>query len=141
MSIEFETEAREKFKQYDSFQVEAREKFKQYDAFQVEVREKFRQYDAFQVEVREKLDILTNTVNEHSKILNDIHRVVLLMENQLNDKVSILFDSYSLNNDEHQIFETRFYDLENLALKNSTKISALEDLTALHSKQLAKFNS
>lgn len=89
MSIEFETEAREKFKQYNSFQVE--------------VRKKFKQYDSFQVEVREKLDILTNTINEHSRILNDIHRVVLLMENQLNDKVSILFDSSSLNNDVHHI--------------------------------------
>lgn len=86
---------------------------------------------------KEMLDFKGKT----TQTLDDIHKIVILIENELHEKVTTLFDAYSFNNDEHQVFETRLCDLENLALKNSTKISALEDITKLHSKQLAKSNS
>lgn len=134
MNIEFEKEVRENFNELNEKFNVVKEKFKQNDIFQVEakkefneIREKFKQNDAQHADMMEKL--------------TDIHRIVLLMENDLHKKIPVLFDAYSHNDDEHQIFETRFYDLENLALKNSTKISALEDITKLHSKQLAKLNS
>lgn len=102
---------------------------------------KFEQNDIFQKEMsyfkKEMLDFKGKT----TQTLDDIHKIVILIENELHEKVTTLFDAYSFNNDEHQVFETRLCDLENLALKNSTKISALEDITKLHSKQLAKSNS
>lgn len=61
----------------------------------------------------------------HVIIIFVSRNIVLIIEHDLHDKTSALFDAYSSNNDEHQIINTRLCDLENLALKNSV----LEDTT------------
>lgn len=96
-------------------------------SFREEVREKFKQNDEFQHEMYEFKDETTQKLDALITLLNEVHNIVLVIEHDLHDKTSALFDAYSLNNDEHQIINTRLCDLENLALKNSAKISVLED--------------
>ena len=74
-------------------------------------------------------------------ILGHLQKSTLLIEDYVTNKIPVLFDAYSLNQDNHQNYEHKFKDLESVTDSHSIKLSVLENTSKVHSEQLAKLTS
>ena len=88
----------------------------------------------FKQETKEALFSLTQSVNELRKFL-------VVMEHNITEKIDTLFSAYSVNQDQHEEFNNRLNDSTTRIDRHSFRITALENKTNLHSKQLSKLNS
>ena len=88
----------------------------------------------FKEETKEALCSLTQAVN-------NIQNFLVVMEHNMTEKIDTLFSAYSVNQDQHEEFNNRLNDSTTRIDRHSFRITALENKTNLHSKQLSKLNS
>ena len=69
----------------------------------------------------------SKTLEEHTKILNDLHRSVLVIEDCISNKISVLFDAVVANQEKIVENKTKLDKQEKTTQLHSIKISILED--------------
>lgn len=139
--LDFKKTAEQKFEHSDAFEKDMLDFKKEMLDFKKTAEQRFEHNDAFEKDMLEFKDNTTKTlakltqaVTNLSKTVNEIHEHLILMETQLNDKVAILFDDHITNSEQHEDFNHKFENLDNITTRHSFRISSLEDKVNLHSK-------
>ena len=89
----------------------------------------------------EELKDIRNILDNHTHILDDLQRSMVIIEDCIANKISVLFDAV-VANQEKITANDKMLDREERTLQfHSVKISILEDTLNKHSEQLAKLNS
>ena len=78
-------------------------------------------------EVNERLDRHESRLDEHDKKFEEMHRALIIIEDQVTNKIPALFDGYNANHELYEGLEKRVTELEEKESFNSIKISILED--------------
>ena len=94
-----------------------------------------------QNEHSKELKDIRNILDNHTHILDDLQRSMVIIEDCIANKISVLFDAV-VANQEKITANDKMLDKEERTLQfHSVKISILEDTLNKHSEQLAKLNS
>ena len=78
-------------------------------------------------QMQKGLEIIHKRLDEHDQRFEEIQRSLVLIENQVMDKIPALFDGYNANHENYEELKKRVEELESKENLNSIKISILED--------------
>lgn len=78
-------------------------------------------------EVNERLDRHEQGLDKHDKRFEEMQRTLVIIEDQVTNKIPALFDGYNANHELYKELEKRVDRLEEKENFNSLKISVLED--------------
>ena len=78
-------------------------------------------------QMQKGLEIIHKRLDEHDQRFEEIQRSLVLIENQVMDKIPALFDGYNANHENYEELKKRVDELESRENLNSIKISILED--------------
>ena len=117
------------------------EKLKSHDEKFQEITEILKSHDEKFQEITEILKSHDEKFQEIFKILESIHEGVILIENDIHDKVPALFDGYTFHQEHLTRHDDEIEDLQKREENHSIRIISLEDDTKEHSKQLQRLAS
>lgn len=92
-----------------------------------EVNQRFDGVDQKFNEVNERLDRHEQGLDKHDKRFEEMQRTLVIIEDQVTNKIPALFDGYNANHELYKELEKRVDRLEEKENFNSLKISVLED--------------
>ena len=101
--------------------------FKQMNKRFEEVNQRFDRVDQIFDDVNERLDRHEQRLDGHDKRFEEMQRALVIIENQVTNKIPNLFDRYNSNNEHYEKLEKRVSKLEEQENFNSLKISILEN--------------
>lgn len=92
-----------------------------------EMNQRFEEVNQRFKEVNERLDRHEQRLDEHDKRFEEMQRTLVIIEDQVTNKIPALFDGYNANHELYKELEKRVDRLEEKENFNSLKISVLED--------------
>ena len=78
-------------------------------------------------QMKKELKQIKEKLVEHDKKFEEMHRALIIIEDQVTNKIPALFDGYNANHELYEGLEKRVTELEEKESFNSIKISILED--------------
>ena len=126
MNQKFE-EMNQRFEDMDKRFEEVNRRFEEVNRRFEEVNQRFDRVDQRFEEVNERLDRHEQRLNEHDKKFEEMQRTLVIIEDQVTNKIPALFDGYNANHELYKELEKRVDKLEEKESFNSLKISVLED--------------
>lgn len=117
--------------EFQQFKQETKEESQQ-------LRQEFQQFREEVHQFQAKTEAEFSDIRETLAVLK---RSTLLIEDYVTNKIPVLFDAYSINQEEHENYDHKFENLESVTDTHSIKLSILENTSKIHSEQLAKLTS
>ena len=120
-------EMNQRFEEVNQRFEEVNQRFEEVNQRFEEVNQKFDRVDQRFKEVNERLDRHEQRLDGHDKRFEEMQRTLVIIEDQVTNKIPALFDGYNANHELYKELEKRVDRLEEKENFNSLKISVLED--------------
>ena len=92
-----------------------------------EVDQRFDKVDKRFDEVNQRLDTHDEKLEKHDRKFEEMQRTLVIIEDQVTNKIPALFDGYNSNHELYEMLDKRVSDLEEKENLNSVKLSILEN--------------
>ena len=92
-------------------------------------------------DVYRRLDNIDKRFDDVYKKFDDMHRSILLIEDEVHNKIPALFDAHGFHQDHLEKHDEEIEDLQNKTENHSLRIISLEDESKEHSRQLEKLST
>lgn len=113
------SEMNQRFKEMNQKFEEVNQRFDKVDQKFEEVNKRFD-------EVNLRLDTHDEKLEEHDRKFEEMQRTLVIIEDQVTNKIPALFDGYNSNHELYEMLDKRVRELEEKENLNSVKLSILE---------------
>lgn len=127
MSENFEKIVLEKLNKMDNFQTTVLERLDNIENNQQDIYKRLDSIESNQTDFKKKLYNLTIELKDTQEVVKSNRNILLKLETSLQDKVDVLFDYRSINDDKHNKFSKSIKKLQHKTFDHGIRISTLEN--------------
>lgn len=103
--------------------------------------QKLHEHDGLFEKIFSILDAIIVRLDNMDKKFDDMNRSILLIEDEVHNKIPALFDAHGFHQDHLEKHDEEIEDLQNKTENHSLRIISLEDESKEHSKQLENLST